>query len=102
METYANQQIGQLSGGQQQRVFLARALAQKADYFFLDEPFVGVDMRSEREIVRILKEIRDEGKTIFIVHHGLTKVEEYFDELLLLNKQDRKSTRLNSSHVAIS
>ena len=86
MDTYANQQIGQLSGGQQQRVFLARALAQKADYFFLDEPFVGVDMRSEREIVRILKEIRDEGKTIFIVHHDLTKVEEYFDELLLLNK----------------
>src|SRR5690625_2348604 len=86
METYANQQIGQLSGGQQQRVFLARALAQKADYFFLDEPFVGVDMRSEREIVRTLKEIRDEGKTIFIVHHDLTKVEEYFDELLLLNK----------------
>src|SRR5690625_1933288 len=86
METYANQQIGQRSGGQQQRVFLARALAQKADYFLLDVHFVGVDMHSEREIVRILKEIRDEGNTIFIVHHDLTKVEVYIDELILLKK----------------
>lgn len=87
MENYADQQIGELSGGQQQRVFLARTLAQKADYFFLDEPFVGVDMTNERKIIQLLKEMRDEGKTIFVVHHDLTKLEEYFDQLLLLNKR---------------
>lgn len=87
MQDFANQQIGQLSGGQQQRVFLARALAQGADYFFLDEPFIGIDMANEREIIKILREMRYKGKTIFIVHHDLTKVKEYFDQLLLMNKQ---------------
>ena len=84
---YANRQIGELSGGQQQRVFLARALAQKADLFFLDEPFVGIDMASEGMIVKLLKDLRDEGKTVVVVHHDLSKAKEYFDELLLLNKQ---------------
>lgn len=84
---YANRQIGELSGGQQQRVFLARALAQKADLFFLDEPFVGIDMTSEEMIVKLLKDLRDEGKTVVVVHHDLSKAKEYFDELLLLNKQ---------------
>src|SRR5690606_10726144 len=74
-------------GGQQQRVFLARALAQKADMFFLDEPFVGIDVTSEALIIGILKELRDEGKTVFVVHHDLTKVEDYFDELILINKE---------------
>lgn len=87
METYANRQIRELSGGQQQRVFLARALAQRANYFFLDEPFVGVDVSSEKTIIDILKGLRDKGKTIFIVHHDLSKVEQYFDDLILLNKE---------------
>lgn len=87
MEAYAKNQIGELSGGQQQRVFLARALAQKADYFFLDEPFVGIDVSSEEVIINILKDLRDSGKTIFVVHHDLTKVQEYFNELILINKE---------------
>lgn len=87
MEDFSNRQIGELSGGQQQRVFLARALAQKADLFFLDEPFVGIDVASEKVIIDILKNLRDEGKTIFVVHHDLSKVESYFDDLILLNKE---------------
>ena len=76
-----------LSGGQQQRVFLARSLAQKAECFFLDEPFVGIDVASEEVIINILKGLRDEGKTVFVVHHDLSKVENYFDELILVNKK---------------
>lgn len=87
MWKYRKQQIGQLSGGQQQRVFLARALAQNANIFFLDEPFVGVDAKSEEDIVNLLKELRDEGKLVFVVNHDLSKVEDYFDELILLNKE---------------
>lgn len=87
LEDFQNNQIGELSGGQQQRVFLARALAQKAEYFFLDEPFVGIDVSSEEMIIRILKGLRDEGKTVFVVHHDLSKVESYFDELIIINKQ---------------
>jgi|SRR5690625_138053 len=87
MAEFSDQQIGRLSGGQQQRVFLARALAQRADFLFLDEPFVGVDIASEKEIIKILKELRTEGKTIFVVHHDLTKVKDYFDQLLLMNKR---------------
>jgi len=87
MEKFSKRQIGELSGGQQQRVFLARALAQKADLFFLDEPFVGIDVASEEVIIRILKELRDEGKTVFVVHHDLTKVEDYFNDLILVNKK---------------
>ncbi|MFC4738139.1 metal ABC transporter ATP-binding protein [Bacillus daqingensis] len=87
MEQFAGRQIGELSGGQQQRVFIARALAQNADYFFLDEPFVGIDMNSEKIIVSLLKKLKNEGKTIFVVHHDLSKVETYFDELILLNER---------------
>ncbi|TAA73064.1 metal ABC transporter ATP-binding protein [Planococcus salinarum] len=87
MEHFHNRQIGELSGGQQQRVFLARALAQNADLFILDEPFVGIDMVSEETIVKLLKDLRDEGKTVVVVHHDLSKATEYFDELLLLNNQ---------------
>lgn len=84
---YINRQIGELSGGQQQRVFLARALAQKPDMYFLDEPFVGVDVTSEEKIIAILKELRDNGKTVVVVHHDLSKASDYFDELILLNKE---------------
>lgn len=87
MQDYAKRQIAELSGGQQQRVFLARALAQKADIFFMDEPFVGIDAASKKVMITILKKLRDEGKTIFVVHHDLSKVEEYFNELILLNKE---------------
>lgn len=87
MEEFSDRQIGELSGGQQQRVFLARALAQEADLFFLDEPFVGIDVASEKVIIDILKNLRDAGKTIFVVHHDLSKVETYFDDLILMNKE---------------
>lgn len=87
MQACARKQIGALSGGQQQRVFIARALAQKADIYFLDEPFVGIDVTSEEVIVNILRELRDSGKLVMVVHHDLSKVSRYFDEVLLLNKE---------------
>ncbi|MDN6161737.1 MAG: metal ABC transporter ATP-binding protein [Atopostipes sp.] len=87
MSEFADNQIGQLSGGQQQRVFVARSLAQQADVYFLDEPFVGVDIQSEEIIIDILKELRNQGKTIFVIHHDLTKLEDYFDDILLINKE---------------
>lgn len=87
MQEFSKRQIGELSGGQQQRVFLARALAQKADLFFLDEPFVGVDVSSEETIVNILKELCRKGKTVIVVHHDLSKANDYFNQLILLNKE---------------
>lgn len=87
MEDYKHRQIGELSGGQQQRVFLARALAQQAEVFFLDEPFVGVDVSSEETIVKILKELCWQGKTVIVVHHDLSKANDYFHQLILLNKE---------------
>ncbi|TNC47983.1 metal ABC transporter ATP-binding protein [Rubellimicrobium rubrum] len=83
----ARRQIGQLSGGQQQRVFLARALAQGADLFLLDEPFAGVDAATEATIMSVLKSLRDEGKSVVCVHHDLSTVADYFDRLLLLNRR---------------
>lgn len=85
MAPFADRQISQLSGGQQQRLFLARALVQNPDIFLLDEPFAGVDLTTEKEIMELLKQQRDEGKTIFIVHHDLPTVEAYFDWAILLN-----------------
>lgn len=85
MQEYAHRQIGRLSGGQQQRVFLARALAQEADLYFMDEPLAGVDAATERAIIEVLRELRGEGKTIICVHHDLQTVREYFDHTLLLN-----------------
>ncbi|MCI0378092.1 MAG: metal ABC transporter ATP-binding protein, partial [Gemmataceae bacterium] len=79
------QQIGQLSGGQQQRTFLARALAQQADIYFMDEPFAGVDAATEQAILQILRHLRAQGKTIIVVHHDLRTVPRYFDHVLLLN-----------------
>lgn len=86
MEEFKNRQISDLSGGQQQRVFLSRALVQDSEIYFLDEPLKGVDAKTEKEIMRILKELRDSGKTIIVVHHDLRTVPEYFDEVVLLNK----------------
>ena len=85
MLPYSNRQIGNLSGGQQQRVFLARALAQDSDLYLMDEPFVGVDAATEAAIVTLLKEMRERGKTVLVVHHDLQSASEYFDRLLLLN-----------------
>lgn len=85
MLPYANRQISNLSGGQQQRVFLARALAQESDLYFMDEPFAGVDAATETAIIEILQELKDRGKTLIIVHHDLSTAKSYFDMLLLLN-----------------
>ncbi len=85
MSDYATRQISQLSGGQQQRAFLARALLQEADVYFMDEPFTGIDLATETVIVQLLQELRAKGKTVFVVHHDLNTVERYFDWTILLN-----------------
>lgn len=85
MADFKNRQISQLSGGQQQRVFLARALVQDARVFFMDEPFQGVDATTERAIITLLKDLREAGKTVVVVHHDLQTVREYFDWVMLLN-----------------
>lgn len=87
MDTLADRQISQLSGGQQQRVFLARALVQEADVYFLDEPMAGVDATTERTIVDLLHALRARGKTVIVVHHDLQTVQDYFDWLVILNVQ---------------
>ncbi len=81
----AKRQISQLSGGQQQRVFLARALAQDARIYFMDEPFAAVDAATEKAIVNTLRELRSAGKTVLVVHHDLQTVAQYFDHVILLN-----------------
>jgi manganese/zinc/iron transport system ATP- binding protein len=85
MQDFAERQISQLSGGQQQRVFLARALVQDARLYLMDEPFQGVDAKTERAIVTVLQQLRAAGKTVVVVHHDLETVPEYFDQVLLLN-----------------
>ena len=81
----AGRQIGRLSGGQQQRVFLARALAQQADVYFLDEPLAGVDARSQEQIFRVLSELRAEGRLVVVVHHDLRTAAEWFDGVALVD-----------------
>ncbi|MBA2384773.1 MAG: metal ABC transporter ATP-binding protein [Actinobacteria bacterium] len=85
MSELAGRQISQLSGGQQQRVFLARALVQEAEVYFMDEPFQGVDATTEKAIVELLRALRENGKTVVAVHHDLQTVPEYFDQVALLN-----------------
>lgn len=87
MEDFASRQISELSGGQFQRILIACTLAQDADLIFLDEPFSGIDTKSEGIIMDQLFKLRNQGKTILIVHHDLTKVAHYFDELILLNQR---------------
>lgn len=82
---YKDRQISQLSGGQQQRVFIARALAQGAELYLMDEPFVGVDASTETAILDLLIELKKSGKTVVIIHHDLQTVSEYFDHIVLLN-----------------
>ncbi len=81
----AGRQISQLSGGQQQRTFLARALVQDADLYLMDEPFAAVDAATEKAIVRILRGMKDCGKTAVVIHHDLQTVPDYFDYVILLN-----------------
>ena len=83
----AGQQIGELSGGQRQRVFLARALAQAPDLYFMDEPFQGIDARSQRAILTVLHRLREQGRTVVIVHHDLATVPAYCDHVTLLNRR---------------
>lgn len=85
MEGYIKRQISQLSGGQQQRTFLARALAQQADIYFLDEPFAGVDAATENEIINLLRQMTEAGKTVVVVHHDLQSVTDYFGWIIMLN-----------------
>jgi len=85
MAEFATRRIGELSGGQQQRAFLARALAQNAEIYLMDEPFAGVDAATERAIIALLGEMRDAGKTVVVVHHDLRTAARYFDHLVLLN-----------------
>jgi manganese/zinc/iron transport system ATP- binding protein len=85
MEDFIARQISQLSGGQQQRVFLARALVQEAQIYLMDEPFQGVDAKTERAIIALLQDLRSAGKTVLVVHHDLQTVPEYFDWVTLIN-----------------
>lgn len=85
MLPFENRQISELSGGQQQRVFIARSLAQQADLYLMDEPFVGIDAASEESILRLLKDMRTEGKTVVLVHHDLHTALQFFDWVILLN-----------------
>ena len=95
MEEFSDRQISQLSGGQQQRVFLARALVQDAEVYFMDEPFQGVDSKTEKSIVDILKKLRNEGKTVIAVHHDLQTVKEYFDYVTFINISVMASGHVN-------
>lgn len=85
LSEFSNRQIGCLSGGQQQRVLLARALLQQADIYLMDEPFKGVDVQTEKVIVKHLKQLASQGKTVIVVHHDLSTVREYFDWATLIN-----------------
>ena len=95
MLEYVDRQISQLSGGQQQRVFIARALVQNAEIYLLDEPFQGIDKKTEGSIVKILKGLKEEGKTVIVVHHDLQTVPEYFDEVVLINRKVIASGKVN-------
>ncbi|WP_321276683.1 metal ABC transporter ATP-binding protein [Thiomicrorhabdus indica] len=85
MWDFRDRQISQLSGGQQQRVFLARALAQQASLYLMDEPFAGVDVATEKAIIELFKELKAKGNTVVCVHHDLNTVHEYFDYVILIN-----------------
>jgi manganese/zinc/iron transport system ATP- binding protein len=85
LTAFADRQISQLSGGQQQRAFLARALIQEASIYFMDEPFTGVDAATEGELVAVFQKLKEKKTTVFVVHHDLSTVSEYYDWLIVLN-----------------
>lgn len=97
MSQFKDRQISQLSGGQQQRVFLARALIQEADIYFMDEPFTGIDLATEKILVNVMKTLVRQGKTIFVVHHDLNSVDSIFDWLIILNLRLIASGSLKST-----
>ena len=86
MEKYRNRQIGELSGGQKKRVFLARALAQESEVILLDEPFTGVDVKTEEQIMALLREMREEDKVILVSTHNLGSVPQFCDRAVLINE----------------
>jgi len=86
MTEYRKRQIGELSGGQKKRVFLARALAQDSRVILLDEPFTGVDVKTEEAIVKLLRDLRDEGRVMLVSTHNLGSVPEFCDRTVLLNR----------------
>ena len=86
MESFRGRQIGELSGGQKKRVFLARALAQESQIVLLDEPFTGVDVKTEEQIMALLREMRSEGKVILVSTHNLGSVPEFCDRAVLINR----------------
>ncbi|PXY92332.1 manganese/iron ABC transporter ATP-binding protein [Gilliamella apis] len=86
MLDFKHRQIGQLSGGQKKRVFLARALAQQGKVLLLDEPFTGVDVKTENAIIDLLKDLRDEGHLILVSTHNLGSVPEFCDQVVLINQ----------------
>jgi ABC-type Mn2+/Zn2+ transport system ATPase subunit len=87
IDNLSHKQIGELSGGQQQRAFIARALCQGAEIYLFDEPFVGVDVTTEKRIMEIVRELAQQGKMVIIIHHDLAKVQEYFDQLVMINQR---------------
>ena len=86
MEAFRNRQISELSGGQRQRVFLARAICQDADIYIMDEPLQGIDITTEKLIIKTIKSLQEQGKTFLVVHHNLDTVNEYFDHVVIMNK----------------
>lgn len=95
MEAFRNRQISELSGGQRQRVFLARAICQDADIYIMDEPLQGIDITTEKLIIRTIKSLQEQGKSFLLVHHNLDTVKEYFDHVVIMNKTIFASGRIN-------
>lgn len=98
LQDLKSRQISQLSGGQLQRVLVARALMNDSELYLLDEPFVGIDFHSEQLIIKLINQLKANNKLILIVHHDLSKASEYFDRIILLNRNIRF---FGPSHIAM-
>ncbi len=96
MADFSSRQISQLSGGQQQRVFLARSLVQEAEIYIMDEPLKGVDKQTEKIVIDLLKSMRDQGKSVIVVHHDLATVKDYFDDVVMINVEHVASGTVSS------
>ena len=95
MIKFKDRQISQLSGGQKQRVFLARAMAEEADIYIMDEPLQGIDIKTEALIMETIKNLQEKGKTFLIVHHNISTVPDYFDHVIMLNQTIQASGSVN-------